>query len=135
MNFFSNVYCIDLHLVHKYINNNYLLARAFIAVVAVFALARSTGAAGLGTADAADVLAVANPEIFGKNNSENCPLAKNSVLLHFLLSYSFIIPLLLHTTIVKCLVTRKYRNTGQQAAEVQVNSSLHTTGFWLLDWP
>jgi hypothetical protein len=36
-----------------------------MAVVAVFALARSTDAAGLGTADAAEALALANPEIIG----------------------------------------------------------------------
>ncbi len=78
-------------------------------MVAVFALPRSTGAAGLGTADAAEALAIANPEIIDKTSSVNCPLAKNSVLLHFLLSYSFIIPLLLHTTILKHLVIRKYR--------------------------
>jgi hypothetical protein len=80
-------------------------------VVAVFALARSTGAAGLGIADAADALALAKPEIIDKTSSVNCPLAKTSVLLHFLMSHSFIIPLLLHTTILKHLFLRKYRTT------------------------
>ena len=37
-----------------------------MAVVAVLALPRSTDAAELGTADAAEVLAVCNPNIIGK---------------------------------------------------------------------
>jgi hypothetical protein len=57
--FFSGVHCNNCNVTTN------LLARAFIALVAVFALARSTGAAGLGIADAADALALAKPEIIG----------------------------------------------------------------------
>jgi hypothetical protein len=35
-------------------------------VVAVFALSRSTGTTGLGTANAAEMLALANPELISK---------------------------------------------------------------------
>ncbi len=71
MDIFSGVYCNNCNVTTN------LLARAFIAVVAVFALPRSTGAAGLGIADAADALALAKPEIIDKTSSVNCPRTKN----------------------------------------------------------
>jgi hypothetical protein len=50
------------YLVDKHIFTTDLLARVFMVVVAVFALSRSTGTTGLGTANAAEMLALANPE-------------------------------------------------------------------------
>ncbi len=59
-------YVVFKYLVNKHILTTDLLARVFMVVVAVFALSRSTGTTGLGTANAAEMLALANPELISK---------------------------------------------------------------------
>ncbi len=66
-----------LILINSYILTTNLLARAFMIVVAVLALLRSTDAIAVGKANVADVLAAVNSKIISKINGLNCITLKN----------------------------------------------------------